>query len=161
MRERAKSIPERGACFDLVAYQEAAEASQPMFTPAISLLFGLDQQLLRIKNAGGIAARWDRHDGIRAAVERWEQQEGGGLGFAFLPEGGRRSWAVSCISVPSGRNARRLAKDLEAEGFFVGSGYGKLKRQTLRIGHMGDHTVEETQALLRALGAVVTGVEAE
>jgi aspartate aminotransferase-like enzyme len=161
MCERAKLISERGACLDLVAFQEAAEAFQPTYTPAIPLLFGLERQLMRIEDTGGVAVRWDRHCAIRAGVERWEQQVGGGMGFGFLPEADRRSWAVSCLTVPSGINARRLAKELEIRGFFVGSGYGKLKRETLRIGHMGDHSVDETEALLRTLEALVSGAEPE
>jgi aspartate aminotransferase-like enzyme len=157
LRERAKSIPERGACFDIVAFQEAAEAFQPTFTPAIPLLFGLEQQLLRIEDSGGVAARWDRHEAMREAVEWWVEEHGKGIGFGLLPESGRRSWAVSCLSVPDGINARRLTKALELDGFSVGSGYGKLKRTTLRIGHMGDHSVEELRDLLVALGSLVTG----
>ncbi len=161
MCQRAKSIPERGACLDLVAFQEAADAFQPTYTPAIPLLFGLDRQLLRIEDAGGVAVRLDRHCAIRSSVERWEQLVGNGMGFGFLPEVDRRSSAVSCLKVPSGTNARRLVKELEIRGFYVGSGYGKLKRETLRIGHMGDHTVDETDALLQGLVAVVSGAEAE
>jgi aspartate aminotransferase-like enzyme len=159
MCDRAKSIPERGACLDLVAFQEAAEAFQPTFTPAIPLLFGLEQQLLRIEGAGGVTVQWDRHNAIRAAVERWAQQVGSEMGFEFLPDVDRRSWAVSCLKVPSGINSRHLAKELETRDFYVGSGYGKLKRETLRIGHMGDHSVSETEALLRMLGEVVVGTE--
>jgi aspartate aminotransferase-like enzyme len=127
MCERAKSIAERGAFLDLVAFQEAAEAFQPTFTPAIPLLFGLEQQLVRIEESGGIEARWSRHEAMRGVVENWtEQQEG----FGFLPEIGRRSWAVSCLNVPPGENARSMAKTLETDGFHVGSGsWPKLSKR--------------------------------
>jgi aspartate aminotransferase-like enzyme len=161
MIERTKSVPERGVCLDLLAFQEAAEAYQPTFTPAIPLLFGLEQQLLRIEEVGGIAARWKRHDAVRATVERWVENQGDAMGFQMLPNIGRRSWAVSCLKVPNGSNARRYAKDLEAAGFFVGSGYGKLKRETLRIGHMGDHSVDEIEVLLQSLSALVAGSDTE
>jgi aspartate aminotransferase-like enzyme len=35
-----------------------------------------------------------------------------------------------------------------ARGYTVGSGYGKLKASTFRVGHMGDHTVSELDACL-------------
>jgi aspartate aminotransferase-like enzyme len=54
-----------------------------------------------------------------------------------------------------------MAKTLETDGFHVGSGYGKLKRETLRIGHMGDHSVEELEDLLGALSALVVRAEPE
>jgi len=162
MCERAKSIPERGAVLDLVAFQEAADAFQPTYTPAIPFLFGLDRQLTRIEESGGIEARWDRHDAMRAALEDWAENEGSDLGFGFLPDAGRRSWAVSCLTVPKGTLGRRLAKTLENEGFSIGSGYGKLKQNTIRIGHMGDHSVDELVALLEALGVLLAaGVQPE
>lgn len=44
---------------------------------------------------------------------------------------------------------------MEARGFTIGAGYGKLKDPTIRIGHMGDHTVAELEALLGALEEVI------
>ena len=39
---------------------------------------------------------------------------------------------------------------------YVGTpGYGKLKDSTFRIGHMGDHTVAELDAVLGALAEVL------
>jgi len=159
--ERAESTPERGAVLDLVAFREAAESFQPIYTPAIPLLFGLEKQLQRIEDAGGIEARWARHDSIRGSVEQWVENEGRSLGFSFLPDAGRRSWAVSCLRVPVGTNGRSLAKALEKDGFLVGSGYGKLKGETIRIGHMGDHSVDEVASLLGAVGVIATGTQPE
>ena len=161
MCERAKSLSERGAVLDLVAAQEAAESFQPTYTPTIPLLFGLDKQLSRIEDSGGVESSWDRHDAMRSALEDWVESEGETLGYEFLPFAGRRSWAVSCLSVPAGTVGRSLAKTLEMDGYAIGSGYGKLKRGTVRIGHMGDHSVDELLALLGALRALTTGVQTE
>ena len=38
-----------------------------------------------------------------------------------------------------------------AHGFTVATGYGKLKEPTFRIGHMGDHTLDELETLLNVL----------
>jgi aspartate aminotransferase-like enzyme len=40
---------------------------------------------------------------------------------------------------------------LRARGFEVGAGYGALVASTIRIGHMGDHTVREVRQLLHAV----------
>ena len=48
-----------------------------------------------------------------------------------------------------------LAAAAKARGFVIGAGYGKLKDATFRIGHMGDHTVAELEALLEALTEVL------
>jgi aspartate aminotransferase-like enzyme len=37
---------------------------------------------------------------------------------------------------------------LKQQGWIIGSGYGALKDSTIRIGHMGDHTVPALEELL-------------
>jgi len=154
MTERAKSIPERGAYLDVVAFQEAAAKFQPTNTPAISLLYALVRQLQRISESGGIAARWEQHHAMRQAVESWVAGKGGELGYSYLPERDRRSYTVSCLNVAEGQNGRDIAKKLANEGWTIGSGYGGLKEKTIRIGHMGDHSVEEVVELLGAIEGV-------
>ena len=51
----------------------------------------------------------------------------------------------------SGRTVTDLIAAAKTKGFTMGNGYGKLKDQTFRIGHMGDHTVARVQALLASL----------
>lgn len=156
MLARAKTVPERGAYLDVVAFAEAAASYQPTNTPALSLLYALERQLARIEAEGGIAARWRRHDAMRGCVEQWVARRGGELGFSYLPAAGRRSATVSCLNVPAGRNGRGLAQALAARGWTIGSGYGPLKETTIRIGHMGDHTPTGVQQLLAVLEEVTT-----
>jgi predicted phosphoserine aminotransferase len=151
MLERANGIPERGAYLDLVAYDEAAAEAQPTNTPGISLLFALDAQLQRIEQEGGADARWRRHDAMRQVVERWSESAGAKLGVSYLPLVGRRSWTVSCLKLPEGKGSKAVVQALAKEGWTIGSGYGKLKESTIRIGHMGDHTPERVTELLGVL----------
>ena len=155
MLERAKTIPERGAYFDVVAYEQAAANHQPTNTPAISLLYALDAQLERIEQNGGIEGRWNRHREMKEVVEEWVGGRGGELGFSYLPAENRRSWTVSCLNVREGLNGRTIAHAMADRGWTIGSGYGDLKKSTIRIGHMGDHTVDEVRALLGELEGVV------
>jgi predicted phosphoserine aminotransferase len=155
MIERAKSIPERGAYLDVVGFQEAAERRQPTNTPALSLLYALSAQLDQIAASGGIQARWDRHEAMRKTVESWISGRGGELGFSYLPSEGRRSWTVSCLTVPDGRNGREIANVVAGRGWTIGSGYGALKERTIRIGHMGDHTVDRLSDLLDVIEDVL------
>ncbi len=154
MLERAATVPERGAYFDAIAYEKAAANYQPTNTPAISLLYALDVQLRRIDEDGGASARWDRHDAMRQCVEGWVEGRGGELGYSYLPAAGRRSWTISCLNVPEGMSGRTIAKAMRQQGWVIGSGYGKLKTETVRIGHMGDHTVEQVSELLACLESV-------
>jgi predicted phosphoserine aminotransferase len=154
--EKAKTIPGRGIYFDLVVYDEQIRSNQTPYTPAVQLLFALDEQLKRIEASGGIEARWARHDAMRARVERWVEERGGDLGVAFLPKAGRRSWTVSCLRLlhpaPTGSV---VSKAVKARGFTIASGYKSLKETTFRIGHMGDHTVAELETVLNALNEVL------
>jgi aspartate aminotransferase-like enzyme len=77
-------------------------------------------------------------------VERWAQAEG----IAYLPREGRRSWTVSCLKLPAGKSAKDVVGKLKVEGWTIGSGYGAVKDSTIRIGHMGDHSVAAVEELL-------------
>jgi predicted phosphoserine aminotransferase len=151
MLERAKTLPARGLYFDLVSALEATAKHQPTNTPALSLLFALEAQLARIERAGGVEARWRRHDEMRRAVEDWAERRG----VAYLPREGRRSWTVSCLKLPEGKSAKSIVNALKQAGWTIGSGYGALKESTIRIGHMGDHTVGALEELLALLTGLV------
>ena len=45
---------------------------------------------------------------------------------------------------------------MKAKGIVISAGYGKLKDSTIRIGHMGEHTVAELDRVLAALEEVLT-----
>lgn len=150
MLERARTLPDRGLYFDLVSFSEATAKRQPTNTPAISLCYALEAQLARIEKEGGVEARWRRHDAMRGRVEAWSERRG----VAFLPPESRRSWTVSCLRVTEGKTATQIVRALKEAGWTIGGGYGPLKESTIRIGHMGDHSVgavEELLALLEGL----------
>ncbi len=148
LMERARANGGRGWYFDLVKLEAAAIESMPTQTPAVSLLFALDRQLARIEAAGGIEARWARHALMRERVERWCDD---GSGYALLAPPGRRSWTVSALRLPPGRDAYALVARLAAQGFTVTTGLPPLDRDVIRIGHMGEVTPAELDVLLAAL----------
>jgi aspartate aminotransferase-like enzyme len=147
MRRRAPTLPGRGAYFDLPSFEEATRRSQPTNTPAISLFYALELQLARIERAGGVERRWEQHDAMRRRVEAWSTEHG----LALLPAEGRRSWTVSCLKVPAGKTAADLVGSVKRQGWTIGAGYGALKDSTIRIGHMGDHSVATLDELLAVL----------
>lgn len=149
MLERARTLPGRGLYFDLIGFEQATAKFQPTNTPAISLLYALEVQLGRIAAEGGVEARWARHDAMRRRVEAWSATHG----IEFLPSEGRRSWTVSCVRLPQGRTAKEVVGALKAQGWTIGSGYGALKETTIRIGHMGDHSVAALDELLELIAA--------
>ncbi|HEX9705509.1 MAG TPA: aminotransferase class V-fold PLP-dependent enzyme [Gemmatimonadales bacterium] len=144
MLERAKTLHGRGLYFDLVGFEQATAKFQPTNTPAISLLYALQAQLGRIAAEGGVEARWARHDAMRQRVEAWSADHD----IQFLPREGRRSWTVSCLRLPEGKTAKVVVGALKTQGWTIGSGYGALKETTIRIGHMGDHSLAALDELL-------------
>ena len=44
---------------------------------------------------------------------------------------------------------------MEREGYVIAPGYGKLRDRTIRIGHMGDHTVHGLEGCLAVLDRIV------
>jgi len=145
---RAKTLEERGAYFDVISFLTATTKFQPTNTPAVSLLYALDVQLGRIEREGGIEARWKRHDAMRRRVESWGAEHG----MTFLPREGRHSWTVSCLRLPEGKHAKDVVGALKQQGWTIGAGYGAMKDSTIRIGHMGDHTVAALDELLPLIG---------
>lgn len=151
MVARAKTLPDRGLYFDLVSFEAAMAKYQPTNTPALSLFYALDRQLERIAAEGGIEARWRRHEAMRQTVERWAEARG----IEYLPRAERRSWTVSCLKLPAGKSAKDVTGKLKTQGWTIGSGYGSLKDTTIRIGHMGDHSVAGVEELLPLVEAAI------
>jgi aspartate aminotransferase-like enzyme len=141
----AAAMPDRGYLLDFVRTRDGLLEGKPAATPCVPLVFALLAQLRRIDKEG-IEARWQRHLAMRQAVTAWAAERG----YEFLVDEAHRSPTVSTL-----RSSGRVVKDIIARarkaGFVLGNGYGKLKDQTFRIGHMGDHDVARLQRLLHAI----------
>jgi aspartate aminotransferase-like enzyme len=70
------------------------------------------------------------------------------------PEG-HRSPTVTAVQVPDGVSAPSIVDAVKEQGWVIGGGYGKLKSTTFRIGHMGEHTVDELEELLSVLAEIL------
>ena len=57
------------------------------------------------------------------------------------------------IELPPPLTGPEFVERVRAKGYVVGGGYGPLKGNCFRIGHMGDQTVETVAALLEACDA--------
>ena len=68
---------------------------------------------------------------------------------------GSQSPAVSTIRLPADLPSESFTAAVAKRGITVGSGYGKLKSSTFRIGHMGDHTLETLDRCLAACSSVL------
>lgn len=153
---RAKEARGRGIYFDLVEFDKYLSKHQTPNTPALSLFYALQVQLERIA-AEGIEARWARHTAMAERCWEWaDDMTERGLPLGVLAPPGFRSPTVTCLTLPPGATGPKMAAALAARGYTIGAGYGELKDATIRIGHMGDHTVAELDALLAELAAVLS-----
>lgn len=149
--ERARQNPMRGFYFDLLAFEKNLERNQTPTTPAVSLLYALSAQLDDIEREG-VAGRAARHSAMADLLYRWVEDVGDrGLALAIVAPEGYRSPTVTCLRPPAGWTGSRVQAALAERGFTVAPGYGPLKEEMFRIGHMGDHTVAELETLLAVL----------
>ncbi|MGD8289197.1 MAG: alanine--glyoxylate aminotransferase family protein [Gemmatimonadota bacterium] len=153
MLERAAVAPQRGYYFDLTKFAASDAKNQSPSTPAISTLYALQVQLKRMQ-AEGNEARWARHAAMAERTWAWVE-ENADAGLALLAPEGYRSPCVTAITVADGESGPKIVKAMAEKGWVIGGGYGKMKPGSFRIGHMGDHTVEELEELLADLTEVV------
>jgi len=161
-REYMRHVSEaaaRGVYFDLLEFEQYAEKNQTPNTPAISLLYALDVQLGAIA-AEGIDQRWMRHSAMARAMAEWVYAASERLDVALeiLAPAGARSPTVSAIVVPDGVRGDAVVAEVARRGYTIGGGYGKLRDRTVRIGHMGDHTVNGLRECLMVCEAALESV---
>ncbi len=146
--ERVDRVERRGFYTDFRRYRDKHALAGPITTPAIPLVYALDEQLDHIL-AEGIEARWRRHHKLQKKTEEWAAR----TGFGYASQEGARSPTVSCLTTPSGVAAADLVDNLARQGFLVGGGYGRLRDSTFRIGHMGDIGSSDLELLFEAIVA--------
>jgi len=105
------------------------------YTPAISLLYGLDEAINMLLEEGldNVFARHKRHaEATRLAVEAW--------GLEILAKNPvERSDSITAILIPEGHDSDSLRKIIyDNYDMSLGTGLNKVKGKVFRIGHMGD-----------------------
>lgn len=154
--DQANGTHGRGVYFDLVELDAYARRNQTPSTPALSLMYALELQLKSMK-AEGLEARWARHKAMAIRTQEWitKISDETGKRLGNIAPLGFQSPTVSTIKLPSDIPAEGFTTAVGRRGIIVGSGYGKLKSSTFRIGHMGDHTMETLERCLAACSSVL------
>jgi predicted phosphoserine aminotransferase len=148
--ERAVSKTDRGIYFDFLEFEKNITKNQTPNTPAVSLLYALAAQMDRIE-AEGLENRLQRHRQMAERTWSWCEE----LGLRMLvSEPAFRSPTVTTILCPDGWTGPKLAAAVKERGYQIATGYGRMKDETFRIGHMGDHSLEALNGLLE----VMTGI---
>ncbi len=155
---RAAEVEHRGFYFDLLKFEkQLRKAHQTPNTPGVSLFYALESQLAAIMEEG-LEARWERHRRMAGRTHAWVEELADRTGRAFrvLAPPGYRSPCVTAIELPDGMTGPEVAAAAAARGFTIAPGYGPLKPASFRIGHMGDHTLEELEVLLDCLDEILS-----
>ena len=121
--------------FDLRAMRAQNANGYFPSTPALSLLFGLDESITMLLEEGmaNVAARHLRlATGVRAAVRAWGLRP-----CARRPE--IESNTLTAVVVPDGINSSNIV-DIAFRRYDIslGAGLGELAGKVFRIGHLGD-----------------------
>ena len=160
--ETARTVDTGSYYLDPVTFIDGHVARKTPSTPALGLYFALARQLDDITSGATLpeaerhlegAAAWDarfaKHLRLQARCVAWAATRG----FALLPPADEASPTVSCIRAGA-LDIAALTAGLAERGLAISSGYGPLKGQTFRIGHMGDHTEAGLDELLAAADEV-------
>lgn len=133
--ERASHSTSRNAYWNWQAMLDNNRQGYFPYTPATTLLYGLDEALKMLLEEGmeNVFARHARHAAAtRAAVAAW------GLDNVCVNEH-EYSNSTTAILLPEGCDADLLRKIvLERFNMSLGTGLGKLKGRCFRIGHLGN-----------------------
>jgi len=119
--------------FDLRRIRDAHEKGESTFTPAVSLVYGLDQALDMI-NEEGLANVLARH----ARLARGLKAGAAALGLGNFATATRQSNTVACFHVPEGLDGTRLIRRLHQKHRTVIAGArNRLQGRMIRLGTMG------------------------
>ena len=148
--ERAQSASETAGMpryyWDFRQARKWAADGQTPWTPAVSVLYGLRVALERLA-AEGRDRVWARHEAIGAATRAGIEA----LGLRLVAAPGNRSNTVTAAWVPDGVSWSELSAQARSQGLVIAGGQGALKGRILRIGHMGDVSIDDIAEALSVL----------
>lgn len=132
--------------FSLKKAKKAISGEGTPWTPAISLIIGVDVALQMIRSEG-IENVWSRHQKLADAVREGCKAVGLTL-FAKTP-----SNALTAVNLPPGVDDKQFTKIVKGKyGFTLAGGQGELKGKIFRISHLGYY--DDFDAL-----AIISGIE--
>jgi aspartate aminotransferase-like enzyme len=145
--------------FDWRATRKAQEAFDAAFTPAVSLIRGLDVALAMILEAG-LEEAFARHVRLGRATRAGVKA----MGLELFSPDDDSSAVVTAIRVPDGVESPALLRHLrDNHGVTLAPGQGALKPSIFRIGHIGWFDIFDIVVALAAveLGLTELGAEVE
>jgi aspartate aminotransferase-like enzyme len=134
---------------DMRAHRESAAAGQTPFTPAIGVVFQVDEGL-RLMQAEGKENVFARHEACAAASRAGLSA----LGFELFADPAVASKTVTAATLPDGHDWKTFNAAIKSHGVVLAGGQGKLTGKIFRLGHLGSVTVEEILGVIAVLERV-------
>ena len=135
--------------FDMPMWKKFAEDGYTPFTPAVSLIYALNEACDMILEEG-LARRYQRHQTCAEAV----YQSLDVMGLPAFAEKQSRSNTVAAIQTPAGMDEAKIRELIRAKyGIGLGGSLGQLKGKIFRIGVMGTVGAPEIMTTISAVGS--------
>jgi aspartate aminotransferase-like enzyme len=131
---------------DLRAHRDAAAGGQTPFTPAIAVVYQVDEGL-RLMAAEGAESIFARHEACAAASRAGLAA----LGFELFADPRHASRTVTAANVPDDLDWKAFNAEVKRRGVVLAGGQGKLTGKIFRLGHLGSVTLEEILGALSTL----------
>lgn len=129
--EKMKSSSLPKFYFDLPAARKALQSNDTPWTPAISLVLGIDTALSMIRKET-LEKVWERHSRLAASL----RAAAGALGLQILAKS--PSSALTALRIPKAIDAKQFASVLKNTfGITAAGGQGELAGKIIRISHLG------------------------
>lgn len=116
------------------------------YTPAVSLLFGL-QRSLQLIMSEGLAEVFARHEALRDSVRLGARR----LGLLPFASDEAASRTVTALHVPHGVTAKEVTTAMRERGVVIAGGQDDYADKIIRIGHMGFATESDLSEVMLAL----------
>jgi aspartate aminotransferase-like enzyme len=131
---------------DLLAHRDAHANGQTPWTPAIAVVYQVDEGL-RLMAAEGLPNVFARHEACAAAARAGLTA----LGFELFADPAVASKTVTAALVPEDLDWKAFNGEVKRRGVVLAGGQGKLTGKIFRLGHLGSVTLEEILGALSTL----------
>ena len=139
---------------DLRAHRDAHANGQTPWTPAIAVVFQVDEGI-RLMTAEGAEHVFARHEACAAAARAGLEA----LGFELFADQRFASRTVTGAIVPDDLDWKAFNGEVKRRGVVLAGGQGKLTGKVFRVGHLGSVTLEEILGAMSVLEFVSIGFE--
>ncbi|MCL7389030.1 MAG: alanine--glyoxylate aminotransferase family protein [Thaumarchaeota archaeon] len=141
---------------DLKKYRQFMGKLETPFTPAVNLMYGLDEAL-KIIIEKGVENWWRNH--YECSQLLYNQLESSGLTIHSLKE--YRSITVAAAYPPQGINPKTLVEEMEQRGVTIAEGMDKLKDKIIRIACMGNINKKKIKYVMSKLRECVETLKSD